>query len=50
MQGPFRGLLDRIGRALEPLGDLVPRLDRALPGGRAVVWTLLAVAVPRSGG
>jgi hypothetical protein len=45
VEGPFRGLLDRIGRALEPLGDLVPRLDRALPGGPAVVWTLLALAV-----
>ena len=45
VQGPFRGLLDRIGRWLEPLGDLVPRLDRALPGGRAVVWALLALAV-----
>ena len=45
VQGPFRGLLDRIGRWLEPLGDLVPRLDRALPGGRAVVWTLLALAM-----
>jgi len=45
VQGPFRGLLDRIGRWLEPLGDLVPRLDRALPGGRPVVWGLLALAV-----
>ena len=45
VRGPFRGLLDRIGRALEPLGGLVPRLDRALPGGRAVVWALLAIAV-----
>jgi hypothetical protein len=45
VQGPFRGLLDRIGRWLAPLGDLVPRLDRTLPGGRAVVWTLLAAAV-----
>ena len=45
MQGPFRGLLDRIGSWLAPLGDLVPRLDRSLPGGRAVVWTLLAAAV-----
>ena len=45
VQGPFRGLLDRIGGWLAPLGDLVPRLDRTLPGGRAVVWTLLAAAV-----
>ena len=45
VQGPFRGLLDRIGSWLAPLGDLVPRLDRSLPGGRAVVWTLLAAAV-----
>ena len=45
VQGPFRSLLDRIGRWLEPLGDLVPLLDRALPGGRAVVWALLALAV-----
>jgi hypothetical protein len=45
VQGPFRGLLDRIGRWLEPLGDLVPRLDRVLPGGRGVVWTLLALAM-----
>src|SRR5215218_6928343 len=45
VQGPFRGLLDRIGRWLESLGDLVPRLDRALPGGRGVVWVLLGAAV-----
>jgi len=45
VQGPFRGLLDRIGRWLEPVADLVPRLDRALPGGRAVVWALLGLAV-----
>jgi len=45
VQGPFRPVLDRIGRLLEPLGDLVPRLDRALPGGRATVWVLLALAV-----
>jgi hypothetical protein len=45
VQGPFRALLDRIGGWLESLGELVPRLDRALPGGRAVVWGLLAAAV-----
>jgi hypothetical protein len=45
VQGPFRAVLDRIGSWLKPLGDLVPRLDRALPGGRAVVWTVLAIAV-----
>jgi len=49
VQGPFRPLLDRIGRWLEPLGDLVPRLDRALPGGRALVWVLLALAVAALG-
>ena len=49
VQGPFRALLDRIGRMLEPLGDLVPRLDRALPGGRATVWVLLALAVAALG-
>ena len=45
VQGPFRGLIDRIGRWLESIGDLVPRLDRSLPGGRAVVWALLGLAV-----
>jgi hypothetical protein len=45
VEGPFRGLLDRIAGWLEPLGDLVPRLDRALPGGREVVWMLLGAAV-----
>jgi uncharacterized protein DUF4129 len=45
VQGPFRGLLDRIAGWLEPIGDLVPRLDRALPGGRVVVWALLGAAV-----
>jgi hypothetical protein len=45
VEGPFRGLLDRIAGWLEPIGDLVPRLDRALPGGRVVVWGLLGAAV-----
>jgi hypothetical protein len=43
--GPFRGLLDRIASWLRRIGDLVPRMDRALPGGRWVVWLLLGTAV-----
>jgi hypothetical protein len=45
VEGPFRGLLDRIAGWLEPVGDLVPRLDRALPGGRWLAWLLLGAAV-----
>ena len=45
VEGPFRGLIDRIGRIVRPLGDLIPRIDRALPGGRAIVWALLLALV-----
>jgi hypothetical protein len=37
--GPFRGLIDRLSRWLRSPLD---KLDRVLPGGRAVVWLVLA--------
>lgn len=41
VRGPFRGVLDRIGEAARRLGDLVPSLDRRIPGGRIVLWAIL---------
>jgi hypothetical protein len=43
--GPFRGLLDRLGDRLAPVIGIVPALDDLLPGGRPVVWILIALAV-----
>ncbi len=34
VEGPFRGLLRRIGRLADPIRDLVPRRRRAIPGPR----------------
>jgi hypothetical protein len=45
IEGPFGGLLDRLGSVVRWLRDLVPNLDRALPGGRAVAWILFAAGV-----
>jgi hypothetical protein len=45
VEGPFRALLDRVASWLGPIGGLVGRLDRALPGGRWLVWLLLGAAV-----
>ena len=41
LEGPFRGLLRRIGRLTGPLRELVPSLDGAIPGPRGVVWAVL---------
>ena len=43
--GPFRGLLDRLADWLAPVIGIVPALDDLLPGGRPVVWALIALAV-----
>jgi hypothetical protein len=45
VHGPFRGVLDRIGEAARKVGELVPSLDRRIPGGRFVVWVLLVAIV-----
>jgi hypothetical protein len=43
--GPFRSLLDRVAHWLRSLGGVVSFLDRLLPGGRSVVWVVLAVLI-----
>jgi hypothetical protein len=43
--GPFHAVLDRLGRLVRPVRRLIPALDRLLPGGPWVPWTLLAVLV-----
>ena len=42
---PFRGVLERLADWLAPLVGLIPALDDILPGGRPVVWALIALAV-----
>ena len=41
VRGPFRGLLEWLGRQIDRLGDLVPSLDRRIPGGRAITWVAI---------
>jgi len=43
VEGPFRGLLRRIGRLVDPVRDFVSGIDGAIPGPRGVVWALLAL-------
>jgi hypothetical protein len=46
---PFGGFFDWLGRKLSPLtrwlGRVIESIARHVPGGRATVWSLLAVAV-----
>jgi hypothetical protein len=45
LRGPFRGVLEWLGRQLDRLGDLVPSLDRRIPGGRLVTWVFVLAVV-----
>ena len=45
VRGPFRGALEWLGRQLDRLGELVPSLDRRIPGGRLVTWIVLLALV-----
>jgi hypothetical protein len=45
VRGPFRGVLEWLGRQLDRLGDLVPSLDRRIPGGRLLTWVVLLALV-----
>ncbi len=38
VEGPFRGLLRRIGRLADPIRDLLSGADGTIPGPRWVVW------------
>jgi hypothetical protein len=42
---PFHGVLAWLGRKFSFLGRFFHRLDRVIPGGSAVVWTILAALV-----
>ena len=42
---PFHGVLAWLGRKFSLLGRFFHRLDRVIPGGSAVVWTILAALV-----
>ena len=44
LKGP-RSLLERIGDEVRKVGDLIPSLDRRIPGGRVIVWVLLIAIV-----
>ena len=45
LEGPFRGILRRLGRLIGPVRDLVPSLDDAMPGPAGVVWAVLIAIV-----
>jgi hypothetical protein len=45
LPGPFRGVLDRLAEWVAPVFELIPTLDDIVPGGRPVVWALIALAV-----
>jgi hypothetical protein len=45
LRGPFRGLLDRLGGWVDDLRDVIPTVDSRLPGGRGVVWIVLAALI-----
>lgn len=45
VRGPFHGALEWLGRQLDRLGDLVPSLDRRIPGGRLVTWIVVLAIV-----
>ena len=45
LPGPFRGVLDRLADWLSPVIGVIPALDDIVPGGRPVVWLLLALLV-----
>ena len=41
LEGPFGGVLRRLGRLVGRVRDLVPSVDAAIPGPRGVVWAIL---------
>lgn len=45
VRGPFRGLLERLGRLIDRLGDIIPSIDARLPGGRLVTWLVIVAIV-----
>ena len=45
LPGPFRGVIDRLADWLSPVIGLIPALDDVVPGGRPVVWALVALLV-----
>ena len=45
VEGPFRGLLRRIGRLADPIRDFLSGADRTVPGPPAVAWALLVAIV-----
>jgi hypothetical protein len=45
VRGPFRGALEWLGRQLDRIGDLVPSLDRRVPGGRVITWIAILSVV-----
>ncbi len=45
VRGPFRGLLERLGRQIDRLGEIIPSIDARLPGGRLVTWLVIVAIV-----
>jgi hypothetical protein len=43
VEGPFRGLLRRIGRLADPIREFLSRADGVIPGPRGVLWAILAL-------
>jgi hypothetical protein len=44
-EGPFRGLLRRIGRLADPIRDFFDGADATIPGPQGVVWAILIAIV-----